>query len=166
MRGISPKRTHGEMERTGGEKEKRKMPQTKFGSRIIDMEGAEAAPVSFFIGNTRSDTTKEKMQNVILNCANKMDEKPGEMKTKDVEIVSLTKVPEGQTPRTMCWKVSVPNMWRNMFRLDEFWPLGWSHRPWTRFHGPPRAAGGQKKQRTEMEEVVTIEEEVNPEIVM
>ena len=86
-----------------------------------------------------------------------MDDKPAELKPDDMKVECVTKFLEGQTARTLCWKVSVPNRWRDMFRLDEFWPMGWSHRPWTRFHGPPRAARA-KKPRTEVEEVVTVEE--------
>ena len=39
-----------------------------------------------------------------------------------------------ENPRTKCWKITVPNRWRETFRDESFWPLGWSHRPWANRH--------------------------------
>ena len=51
----------------------RTRPQAKFGTRVINIEGAEAAPVSFFIGNTSPKSNKEAIAKVIIQCANEME---------------------------------------------------------------------------------------------
>ena len=125
-----------------GEFKARTRPAAKFGTRVVDMEGAEAAPVSFFIGNTNPKSVKESIEKVVLQCANETGE--NKLKVEDIEVTSVTKV---ENPRTRCWKLTVPNKWRETFRDDSFWPMGWSHRPWSN-----RSAGSgkdsTKKQRT------------------
>ena len=106
-------------------------PQAKFGTRVINIEGAEAAPVSFFVGNTSPKSTNEAISKVILQCANEMEGKPGDLKEEDIEAKCMTHV---ENPRTKCWKITVPNRWRETFRDESFWPMGWSHRPWANRH--------------------------------
>ena len=95
----------------------RTRPQAKFGTRVIDIEGAEAAPVSFFIGNTNPNSTKEAIAKVIKQCANEMKVKPGELKDEDIEAKCMTHI---ENPRTKCWKLTVPNKWRETFRDESF----------------------------------------------
>jgi hypothetical protein len=106
------------------------------------MEGAEAAPVSFFIGNTNPKSVKESIEKVVLQCANELGE--NKLKVEDIEVISLTKV---ENPRTKCWKLTVPNRWRETFRDDSFWPMGWSHRPWSN-RNLNNVKDSAKKQRT------------------
>ena len=125
-----------------GEGKTRARPAAKFGTRVVDMEGAEAAPVSFFIGNTNPKSVKESIEKVVLQCANENSE--NKLKVEDIEVISVTKV---DNPRTRCWKLTVPNMWRETFRDDSFWPMGWSHRPWSN-KSLANSRDSAKKQRT------------------
>ena len=119
-------------------------PAVKFGTRVVEMEGAEAAPVSLFIGNTNPKSVKESIEKVVLQCANETS--ANKLKVEDIEVTSLTKV---ENPRTRCWKLTVPNKWRETFRDDSFWPMGWSHRPWSnRSSGTGSGKDSAKKQRT------------------
>ena len=125
-----------------GEVKARARPSAKFGTRVVDMDGAEAAPVSFFIGNTNPKSVKENIEKVILQCANENNE--NKLKVEDIEVTSVTKV---DNPRTRCWKLTVPNKWRETFRDDSFWPMGWSHRPWSN-RSSDSGKESAKKQRT------------------
>ena len=116
-------------------------PQAKFGTRVMEMEGAEAAPVSFFIGNTNSKLVKENIAKVIIQCAKETN--VNELTEEDIKIDCVTKV---ENPRTLCWKLTVPKKFRETFRDDSFWPLGWSHRPWG---NRVNVKGTAKKPRTE-----------------
>ena len=127
-RARSPQMKRGAAEdlHKNGEGKTRARPAAKFGTRVVDMEGAEAAPVSFFIGNTNPKSVKESIEKVVLQCAN--ENSVNKLKVDDIEVISVTKV---ENPRTRCWKLTVPNMWRETLRDDSFWPMGWSHRPWS-----------------------------------
>ena len=56
--------------------------------------------------------------------------------------------PKIENPRTRCWKVTVPHVWKEMLKKDEFYPRGWSHRP---FHhgGGRKQLEGNKRPRQE-----------------
>ena len=131
-------------------------PQAKFGTRVVEMEGAEAAPVSFFIGNTNSKSVKENISKVIMQCAKQTN--VNDLQEEDMKIDCVTKV---ENPRTLCWKLTVPNKYRETFRDDSFWPLGWSHRPWGN-RGPGNIKVTTKKPRTESQVENEIDE-VTPE---
>ena len=145
-RGLSPKRSADQMDGTG-EREKsadrrgvRPRAPVSFGSARIDIAGAEAAPVDFFIGNTHPETNEDNVKEVLVKCASIIqgDNKPDvELKVDNLKAVCLNSKVED--PRTRCWKVTVPHVWREFLRKDEFYPRGWSHRPF--HHG-----GGRKQQ--------------------
>ena len=142
-RGRSPQVKRGaEALEKPDEVKARTRPAAKFGTRVVNMEGAEAAPVSFFIGNTNPKSVKESIEKVVLQCANELGE--NKLKVEDIEVISLTKV---EHPRTKCWKLTVPNRWRETFRDDSFWPMGWSHRPWSN-RNLNNVKDSAKKQRT------------------
>ena len=125
-----------------GEGKARARPTAKFGTRVVNMEGAEAAPVSFFIGNTNPKSVKESIEKVIIQCANETS--VNKLKVEEIEVISVTKV---DNPRTRCWKLTVPNKWRETFREDSFWPMGWSHCPWSN-RSLGNSKDSTKKQRT------------------
>ena len=142
-RGVSPKRNADQMEgaadrdksadRRGG----RPRAPVSFGSARIDIAGAEAAPVDFFIGNTHPDTDEAKIKEVLVKCGSIVqgDNKPDmELKVENLKAVCLNSKIEN--PRTKCWKVTVPHVWREFLRKDDFYPRGWSHRPF--HHGVGR----------------------------
>ena len=131
-----------------GEKIKsRPRPQGKFGTRVVEMEGAEAAPVSFFIGNTNPRSVKENIAKVIIQCARETN--GSILKEDEIEVFCMTKV---ENPRTKCWKITVPNKWRNTLRDEGFWPMGWSHRPWVN-RSSGNGKDSVKKPRTESQTV-------------
>ena len=133
----------------------RTRPQAKFGTRVINIEGAEAAPVSFFIGNTSPKSNKEAIAKVIIQCANEMEGKPGELKAEEIEAKCMTHI---ENPRTKCWKLTVPNKWRETFRDDSFWPLGWSHRPWAN-RNSTNEKESVKKPRSESQTSVVVDQD-------
>ena len=48
-------------------------------------------------------------------------------------------------PRTKCWKVSVPYLFKDIMEKDEFFPSGWSHRRW--YSGNGKNSNQNKKAR-------------------
>ena len=142
-RGVSPKRSADQMEGSAdGEKSAdrrggRPRAPVSFGSARIDIAGAEAAPVDFFIGNTHPDTDEAKLKEVLVKCGSIVqgDNKPDmELKVDNLKAVCLNSKIEN--PRTKCWKVTVPHVWREFLKKDDFYPRGWSHRPF--HHGVGR----------------------------
>ena len=154
-RSPQTKRDAEAMDGQGEKIKNRPRTQAKFGTRVVEIEGAEAAPVSFFIGNTNPKSVKETISKVIIQCAKETN--GSILKEGDIEVVSMTRV---ENPRTKCWKLTVPNKWRETFRDDEFWPMGWSHRPWVH-RSSGNGKDSTKKPRTESQSANEVVVEVN-----
>ena len=60
-----------------------------------------AGPVDFWVGNTRGNTTKEKVEEVLKNCAEAI-------KVKNFVIGTVVSLTKDENPRSRYWKVSVP----------------------------------------------------------
>ena len=43
----------------------------------------------------------------------------------------LNNLAEEPNPRTKCWKVTVPYIFKDVMAVDTFFPSGWSHRSFT-----------------------------------
>ena len=160
FRGARPKHTADEMEEAGagaraggrkragaaaGGKSGRKKTPASFGSAVIDIEGVEAAPVDFFVGNTTPNIDEDKVKEIILKCAAlKLEGKPEniELKLEDVNVKCLNNTKDEPNPRTKCWRITVPHIWREVMKRDEFFPRGWSHRA---FHHS-RGGGARSEQ--------------------
>ena len=63
-----------------------------------------------------------------------------------------------ENPRTKCWKLTVPNKWRETFLDESFWPLGWSHRSWANISSANEKESA-KKSRTELQTLVVEDRE-------
>ena len=101
-----------------------------YGKCSVDVEGGEAAPYEIFIGNTNPGSTKEIIAEVLKKCADQLpaDEKLSES-LQVLEVQCMTKPNEdGEPLRTKCWKVQVPNKFREHMLKDVAYPYGWSHR--------------------------------------
>ena len=53
---------------------------------------------------------------------------PSELKEGDIMVKLLNNLAEEPNPRTKCWKVTVPYIFRDVMAMDTFFPNGWSHR--------------------------------------
>ena len=101
-----------------------------YGKANVGLAGSEAALYEVFVGNTHPDSTKEKIAEVLIKCAEQFtgDEKL----QKPLDILSVTCLtrpnPDGEPLRTKCWKVQVANKFREHLLKDEAYPYGWSHR--------------------------------------
>ena len=94
------------------------------------MAGGEAAPYEIFICNTNPASTPEIIEDVLKKCA---DQLPAELKLSEslqvLQVQCLSKPNDNGEPlRTRCWKVQVPNKFREHMLRDEAYPFGWSHR--------------------------------------
>ena len=100
------------------------------------------------MGNTRADTVKEKVEEVLKLCAEKQSVQ--DFKVEDV--VSLTKE---ENPRTRSWKVVVPARLRDVMSNPAMYPPGWSFRAFRQ--GPRRLESGARpaKGASPVREVVT-----------
>ena len=87
-----------------------------------------AGPAEFWVGNTRSTTTKEKVEDVLKLCAEKL----GVTDYMVEQVVCLTKE---ENPRTKSWKVAVPARLKETMTNPAMYPPGWSFRA---FHAGPR----------------------------
>ena len=95
------------------------------------MDGAEAAPIDIFVGNTNPMATPEKIAAVMKQCAEQLQDKT---ELEVLEVKCLTNLELMPNPRTKCWKLTVPYKFKELMAQDELYPAGWSHRPFF----PPR----------------------------
>ena len=168
FRGVSPKRSAAQMEGAGaggaggktrggapsGGKSGRKKTPASFGSAVIDIEGVEAAPVDFFVGNTTPKIDNDKVKEIILKCAAlKLEGKPEniELKLEDVNVKCLNNIKDEPNPRTKCWRITVPHVWREVMKRDEFYPRGWSHRAFHHSRGGGARSEQNKRLRPDSE---------------
>ena len=71
----------------------------------MTVEGAEAAPVNFYIGNTNPRATPEIISEVPKKCAQDLPEK---VNLEVIEVKCLNNMERDPNPRTKCWRITVP----------------------------------------------------------
>jgi hypothetical protein len=108
-----------------------------YGTNSVEVEGAEAAPIEIFVGNTNPKATDEIIKRVLLKCADNMPEKP---KLEILEVTLLTNPERDPNPRFKSWMVRVPYSFKSLMENDSFYPNGWSHRKYF----PKKTAAGQE----------------------
>ena len=92
------------------------------------------APFEVFIANTHPESTRELIKEILVECAESDGARSGPLEVLEVKcMTNRDKIPN---PRTLCWKVTVPNREREYMIKDEAYPEGWAHR---RFF-PPRTS--------------------------
>ena len=101
----------------------RKPRKVNYGNSSVMIEGGEAAPIDIFIGNTNPGSTPEIISDVLVKCAEMSEDITEALVVSEVKC--LTK---DENPRTKCWKVTVPNKFREYMDKDSAFPRGWSHR--------------------------------------
>ena len=131
----SVKRTYNDvakenLENVGGgdfqHQNRRRQPRKmNYGTNNVEIEGAEAAPIEIFVGNTNPRATDDIIKRVLLKCADNMPEKP---KLEILEVKLLTNAERDPTPRFKSWMVKVPYSFKSLMENDSFYPNGWSHR--------------------------------------
>ena len=101
-----------------------------YGKSNVDIPGGEAAPYEVFIGNTHPDSTEEKISEVLIKYSDMFN--GDEKLASPLNILKVTCLSKpnssGEPLRTKCWKVQVPNKFREHMIKDEAYPYGWSHR--------------------------------------
>ena len=116
---------------------RRQLRKVTYGTKNIAVDGAEAAPVDIFIGNTNPRATKEIVAAVLKNCAEDM---PDNLKLEIIDVRCLTNPERDPNPRTRSWVVRVPYKFKSLMENVEFYPSGCSHRKYF----PPRNQGNKR----------------------
>ena len=147
-RSVSPKRSREESENDGSGGQANGQFQTvpprrprkvTYGRSKVTMEGAEAAPVEIFIGNTNPKATPEIISEVMKKCALDLPEK---IELEVLEVKCLINLDVDPNPRTRCWKITVPYRFRELMARDDLYYCGWSHRQFF----PPRQNRAKRHQ--------------------
>ena len=147
-RSVSPKRPRQDSEDAGVDGQQggkfqtvppRKPRKVTYGKSKVTMEGAEAAPVEIFIGNTNPKATPEIIATVMKKCALDLPEK---IELEVLEVKCLNNVDLDPNPRTRCWKIVVPYRFKELMARDDLYYCGWSHR---QFY-PPRQNKAKRHQ--------------------
>ena len=141
---VSPKRPRedGDNGAGGGQQDGQfKLPHRRprkvtYVKSKVTVEGAEAAPVEIFIGNTNPKATPEIISKVMKQCAQDLPEKI------ELELECLNNLDVDPNPRTKCWKLTVPYRFRELMTRDDLYYCGWSHR---QFY-PPRQNRAKRHQ--------------------
>ena len=129
-RSVSPKRRREDSDNDGAggvpfQTIQRKPRKVTYGKSQVTMDGAEAAPIDIFIGNTNPRATPQIIEAVMKKCAGELPEK---VELQVLEVKCLNNLEVDPNPRTRCWKISVPYKFRELMAKDELYPAGWSHR--------------------------------------
>ena len=144
-RSVSPKRAREDGDEAGNggngryQTVNRKPRKVTYGKSKVTMDGAEAAPIEIFIGNTNPRATPEIITDVMKKCAEDLPEK---IALEVVEVKCLNNLEVDPNPRTRCWKITVPYKYKELMVRDELYPTGWSHRQF--YSARPNKAKRQK----------------------
>ena len=76
-----------------------------------------------------------------------ISDKPAVLAKEDIKVECKNNLVLEPNPRTKCWKVTVPYLFKDIMERDEFYPSGWSHRKW--FSGNGRNGVQNKRVRQE-----------------
>ena len=128
-RSVSPKRARedGDNGAGGGQHDGQfKLPHRRprkvtYGKSKVTVEGAEAAPVEIFIGNTNPKATPEIISKVMKQCAQDLPEK---VELEVLEVKCLNNLDVDPNPRTQCWKLTVPYRFRELMASDDLFYCG------------------------------------------
>ena len=106
----------------------RRPRKVTYGKSKVMVEGAEAAPIEIFVGNTNSRVLHQHI--VMKQCANELTDK---IPLEVIVVKCLTNYDLYPNARTKCWKLTVPYKFKELMMNDELYPAGWSHR---QFYAP------------------------------
>ena len=121
------------------------------GASTVEADGGEKPPYSVFLSGTSTSTTdaivKEKLCACYAALSSEDDVVPrAELKVLKVENIPL-KIPQGETPRSRCWKVTVAPEFEEHMARGEAYPQAWGWRKWNpgprTFPGTSSAADGR-----------------------
>ena len=87
-----------------------------------------------FIANTHPESTPELIKEILIDCSNIDESRDTPLEV--IAVKCMTNKEKILNPRTLCWKVTVPNREREYMIKDESYPQGWGHR---RFF-PPKSS--------------------------
>ena len=130
-RSASPKRSRDDLENSGQREGQfqpvlpRRPRKVTYGNSKVTMEGAEAAPVEIFIGNTNPKATPDIIEKVMKKCAINLPEK---IDLEVLDVKRLARLDLDPNPRTKCWKITVPYRFKEVMARDDLYYCGWSHR--------------------------------------
>ena len=116
------------------------------GSSTVQAEGGEKPPYSVFLSGTSITTSdsavKEKLSAcyAALNATAENNVLKGFEEVLKVEEIPL-RIPQGEKPRSKCWKVTVSAEFAEHMSRGEAYPQAWSWRKW---HPGPRTAATGK----------------------
>ena len=79
-----------------------------------------AGPEQFWIGNTRSSTNDDNMNEVLQKCARGLS-------VEDFSVEGVHCLLKEDNPRTIFWKVTVPSLFKELMANPAMYPQGWSH---------------------------------------
>ena len=126
----------GENEARDWKDVKKKQRKINYGKAKVTTGRSDVAvaPYEVFIANTHPESTAELIKEILIECASDDTSRDSPLEVIDVKcMMNREKIPN---PRTLCWKVTVPNREREYMMKDESYPEGWGHR---RFF-PPKSS--------------------------
>ena len=113
----------------------------KQGSSKVEADGGEKPPFSVFLSGTHTATTEEVVKEKLTQCASAVGKgEANELKILKVEHIPL-KIPDGEVPRSKCWKVQVESSWADHMMSSEAYPAAWGWRKW--HPGPSRGKNSE-----------------------
>ena len=113
----------------------------KQGSSQVEADGGEKPPFSVFLSGTHTATTEEVVKEKLTQCASAVGKgEANELKILKVEHIPL-KIPDGEVPRSKCWKVQVESSWADHMMSSEAYPAAWGWRKW--HPGPSRGKNSE-----------------------
>ena len=108
------------------------------GSSTVQAEGGEKPPYSVFLSGTNTATTEATVREKLALCAEAIVMEGEDMARVQLEILSVVpinlKIPQGETPRSRCWKVTVAAQCAPHMARSEAYPADWGWRRWN--NGP------------------------------
>jgi outer membrane murein-binding lipoprotein Lpp len=118
------------------------------GSSQVVAEGGEQAPCSVFLSGTSPTCTADQVREKLLLCAAALggDQQQGvALEISSIDHIPI-KIPQGETPRSKCWKVTVHPRFAEHMAQSQAYPAAWGWRRWSR--GPSvRASAGESQQQ-------------------
>ena len=118
-------------------KRRRKQRVIQKGSSTIEADGGVKAPFSVFLSVTSTNCTEETVKEKLILCASALGEQVQEGVALEIlKVVHIPlNIPQGEVPRSRCWKVTVPCQFADHMVKNEAYPAAWGWRKWN--WGPP-----------------------------
>ena len=104
------------------------------GTSVVQAEGGVKPPYAIFLSGTRQDCTEDEVKEKLMLCAVSVggDQEAGvQLQGLKVDHIPL-KIPNGEAPRSRCWKVTVPHQFAEHMSKSEAYPASWGWRRWNR----------------------------------